>query len=463
MARRAEPAVADLVLRWAPIQDTEQEGFFDDDTQDGNLLFQGGWGAGKTITLTAKMLKLSAINAPLPGLWTVPRYAHIHETIIPTLESTDPETGDPWFLSPSQFHYHEQRHLFTWAGGGPIQFVSAEEPKGIAGPNMAFAGTDEPGSIKHEAWRNTCARVRHPGAKLRQRVAAGTPEGITYLLDYFGPERTDKYRLYQMATVQNTELTKYNPEFIEQLKNHMTEAEIQAYLGGKAVNITGALAHASFDPEVHWLHGLRLDPTLPLRVAFDFNVAPMACVIGQQVAGPFGVEAHAIDCVTIYDSTVMATCAEIVARYPTWPAGVIVYGDASGRARSASSTKTNYQLIKDLLAPMVSSSDLLEFRVPRANPAVTERLEAVNVLLKNARGHIRLFVNKTDPPRACSTRPLITSLQQTKKKTGTDDIEKKAGETVTHHGEALGYWIAREFPVLKPSLSAGSVRVEHLI
>src|SRR3990167_8857587 len=88
-------ASRDLVIRWAPIPETPQEAFFDDDTPDANLLFRGGWGSGKTMTVTAKALKLSAINAPLPGIWTVPDYAHIRDTILPMLEEPDSDRVDP--------------------------------------------------------------------------------------------------------------------------------------------------------------------------------------------------------------------------------------------------------------------------------------------------------------------------------------------------------------------------------
>lgn len=464
MAALLEPSFVsaddELVLRWAPIPQTGQEGFFDDDTPDGNLLFQGGWGAGKTTTLWGKMLKLSAVNAPLRGIWTVPHFGHVDETILPALEATDPISGQPWFLGPSQYHYHRTQHVLSWDGGGDILFASAEVPRRIAGPNVAFAGTDEPASIKHEAWRNTCARVRDPRAVLRQKVASGTPEGITYLLDYFGPDRSDKYRLYTMRTDENVELLQHNPEFVTQMKATMTEAEVLAYLEGRAVNITGAIAHPTFDPELHWRHDVATELGLPLRVSFDFNVDPMATVVGQQSPGPFGVEARVIDCVAVYGgATTMDVCDVLLTRYPKWPAGVVIYGDCNGRNRSTVSNRTNYDIIKDRLA----SIGPLTMKVPIKNPAVTARLNAVNVLFKNALGHVRLVLRKTDPANQSTTRVLVRSLQMTKKKSGTDDIEKKPGETHTHHSEALGYWVAQEFPVSKPTPAAGFTRVEHLL
>src|SRR5687768_4303996 len=76
----------ELVLRWAPIPGTAQEPAFDNDTPDAYILLQGGWGSGKTLWLTAKGLKLSAINYPLRGLWMVPDYGHIEDTILETLK-----------------------------------------------------------------------------------------------------------------------------------------------------------------------------------------------------------------------------------------------------------------------------------------------------------------------------------------------------------------------------------------
>jgi hypothetical protein len=101
--------------------------------------------------------------------------------------------------------------------------------------------------------------------------------------------------------------------------------------------------------------------------------------------------------------------------------------------------------------------------VPTANPSVTESMNAVNRLLLDAHGNTRLWIRKTDPRRQCPTREIVKSLQRTSKKSGTDDIEKKPGETHTHAGEALRYLAAVEFPVLTPTVSFGRVRVTRFL
>lgn len=463
-------AAEELSIWWAPTPGTEQEGFFDDDTPDANLLFTGGWFAGKTMTLCAKALKLSAINAPLPGLWLVPNWDHVEFTILPMLESIDPDSGVHWFLRPDQFHYHQTKHVLTWVGGGPIWFQTAENPRAIAGPSVAWLAVDEPGSIKHEAWRNATARVRATGAKLRQKVASGTWEGLNWLVEQFGdPARPEAYKVYTMRTSENTEGLKHNPHYIDQVKDNISEAEAASYLDAKVSNLTGVLAFPNFDEATHWTPNVpELDPRLPLRLTFDFNVNPMTLGLCQIVSGPHGPELHVRDWIAQYGgATVESCCIALRERYPQGWHHVVVYGDATGAARHVKSNKSNYQIIQETLlgSPQNGLSkwaQRIELKVPTTNPSVKESTNAVNRLLRDAHGRTRLWIRKTEPRRLCPTRELVKSLQRTTKKTGTDDIEKKAGETHTHAGEALRYIVAQEFPVQKPVVRVGSTHIEGL-
>lgn len=453
------PDAEELVLRWAPIPGTAQEAFFDDDTPDANLLFRGGWGSGKTMTVTAKALKLSAINAPLPGIWTVPDYNHVEDTIIPMLEEPDSETGEPWFLGVGDFSYSAKGHVLTWRGGGPIHFQSAENPDSIAGPNMAFAVVDEPGAITYKAWRNTVARVRHVAAPLRQKVAAGTNEDLGWLSEMFGADRAEHCHVFQMSTRENSELLRRNPNYLREVMANATEAEVTAYIEGGVANLTGALAYPMFHAETHWAEDVApADPTLALRVSFDFNVDPMVCILGQHRAGPYGVEPHVVDAITLYGgSTVDQTCEAFLERYPRWPAGLVVYGDATGKDRHVKSLRSNYDIIREKL----QQAGPVTLKVPLANPPVARRLNSVNRLLKNALGQTRLWIRKTHPAKQCATRPLVQSLERTQKKSGTDDILKKSGETITHAGEALGYWVDYEWPAQKPATLVTMIGVSH--
>lgn len=457
------PVEEELCMRWGPIPGTAQEQFFDDDTPDAALLFCGGWGSGKTMTLWGKALKLSAINAPLPLIWVVPQYDHIEHTIIPKLEEMDPHTNgsEPWFLRGDQYYYHQTKHELHWMGGGPIWFKSAEHAEAIAGPNVAGALVDEPASISQKAWRNTAARVRHTSAKLRQTVAAGTADDLSWMQEYFfDPERPDRYKRYEMATTDNRELLEFDPTYVQRVMENASEAEIQAFVYGKGVLLDGQPAYPPFDERVHWTPSLEeADPRFPLVLTCDFNVAPMCWVVGQKRMGNAGPEAHVVNGITQDVATTDTACDEFIEKYPRWPAGIQVYGDCNGRNRDVRSHKSNYTIIAERLAQVGP----VTLHVPTQNPPVTHRLSAVNRLLKNANGVTRLWIRKWDPARTCQTRTLVRSLQRSKTAPGKQDVEKKSGETITHAGEALGYWIAREFAVPRPEVRAGGMTVDWLL
>ena len=337
--------------------------------------------------------------------------------------------------------------MLRWAGGGPIHFVSGENPESIAGPNMAFAVVDEPGAIPYQAWRNTVARVRHVAAKLRQKVAAGTNVDLGWLAEMFGPDRAEHCHVYQMSTRQNSELLRRNPAYLREVLANATDNEIAAYIEGGVANLTGALAYPTFDADLHWTSDVRpVEPNDPLRLAFDFNVDPMVVVIGQHRTGPHGIEPHILDGVTIYGSTVDQATAAVIEKYPTWKAGFIVYGDSSGKDRHVKSLRSNYDMIRDVL----QTAGPVTLKVPTSNPPVQRRINSVNRLFKNALGQTRCWIRKTPPAKSCATRPLVLSLQRTQKKSGTDELLKKSGETVTHWSDALGYWLDYEWPAQRP-------------
>lgn len=451
----------ELLIHWGPIPGTAQELFFDDDTPDAALLFCGGWGSGKTMTLWGKALKLSAMNAPLPLIWVVPQYDHVGHTILPKLEECDPRTGRPWFLEAGQYHYHQTKHELHWAGGGPIWFKSGEHAEAIAGPNVAGALVDEPASISQKAWRNTTARVRHVGAKLRQTCAAGTADDLSWMQDYFfDPERPDRYKRYEMATTDNRELLEFDPTYIDRIMENATDAEIQAFVHGKGVLLDGQPAYPPFNEPLHWTRDVpEPDKSQPLVLTCDFNVAPMCWVIGQKRIGPAGPEPHVLDGITQDVATTDSACDEFIEKFPSWPAGIHVYGDCNGRNRAVQSHKSNYTIIQERL----SKVGPVTLYVPSQNPAVTTRLSAVNRLLKNANGVTRLWIRSWDPRRTCPTRKLVQSLQRSKVAPGKQEVEKKAGETITHAAEALGYWVAKEWPVPKPEVRAGLVSMEQFL
>jgi hypothetical protein len=205
---------------------------------------------------------------------------------------------------------------------------------------------------------------------------------------------------------------------------------------------------------------------MPLRLMFDFNVNPMTLGLAQIVSAvPYGPELHVPDWIAEYGgATVESCCLALRARYPDgWP-HVIVYGDATGRpARQEPQEQLpDHRGHADGWTAdgwARSSRSRCRRRIPRSPRARTPSTGCS----RTRNGQTRLWIRKTEPRRQCPTRELVKSLQRTSKKSGTDDIEKKAGETHTHAGEALRYLVAAEFPVLKPSVAFGRARISRLL
>jgi hypothetical protein len=475
------PGGADLEIWWAPIPDTPQEEYWDDDTPEGKILLSGGYGSGKTTGLVGKALKLSNINSPRPGIFTVPDYGHFEDTILETIKSMDPDTVDSmgngrrWFLDDHQFHYRVTRHglhLFEWEGGGDWHVMSAKQPGSIKGPNRAWGAMDEPGIQSYDAWRNTVMRIRDPLAKLRQMIGAGTPEGLNWLTDTFSEEKGGYYKTYRMTTRQNIELLKSQPDYIQQILQNATDQEAQAYVEGLMVNLSGAMAYGTFARNLHWRLDVPINVNAPLLFSFDFNVDPMSCIVAQKGMGALGPEINVIDAFILNASWTPEVCEQIVKHYGRekvhaqlgfrgrdgWPGGAVVYGDATGGSRSTTSLKSNYDLIKEILGPEFRRGFKLHASVlSRVNPSEADRVNTMNALLLNAKKQTRLWIRKTEPAKLCRTLPLVRSFEKTQKAPGTTNLHKPSGETHTHPSDALGYLCEAELPQRRPLIvSAGS-------
>ena len=103
------------------------------------------------------------------------------------------------------------------------------------------------------------------------------------------------------------------------------------------------------------------------------------------------------------------------------PLPVTLYGDATGEARSTSS-RTDYELIRIFFR--ARSQFKLELDIPRSNPPVRDRVNSVNLMLRNEAGEMRTRVHP-------EYRELITDFQEVTWKPGSpiSTWTKQATET----------------------------------
>ena len=219
-----------------------------------------------------------------------------------------------------------------------------------------------------------------------------------------------------MRSVDNPHLP---PDFIERLEANYDPTLLKAYLDGEFVNLTTGTVYDRFDRIKHVISKLPDTEREPLRIGVDFNVGNMSDVIGVKLNNTLLV----IDEVSgAHDTDSLAQ--QIKARYPNRQ--IYVYPDASGGNRSTNASQTDIQILESY--GMANQS-------PRANPPVRDRVSAVQALLENGKGQVRLQISAT-----CKRMIECLELQCYTEK---GDPDKDSGHD--HMNDALGYLIWREF------------------
>ena len=418
----------DLALRIRNDLHPGQLAFVDDATTQ-IIGISAGYGAGKTRALCAKAVMLAASNQGFIGA---------------VMEPTGPLIRDIWqndfddFLEaydiPYTFRASPLPEYTLHLPGGDTKILcrSFENWSRIIGLNLAWVLADEIDTgtpvIANKAFPKILGRLR--AGNVRQFAAASTPEGFRWMWNTFGSDdaqqRTDR-KLIKMRTADNPHLP---TDFIERLQANYDPQLLRAYLDGEFVNLTTGQVYDRFDRGKHIAASLPDVSREPLRVGVDFNVGNMSAVIAIRQGNSLLV----IDEISgAHDTDALAQ--EIRRRYPDHR--VYVYPDASGGNRSTNASQTDIQILE---------SYGFSNQSPKSNPAVRDRVAAVQALLENGKGQVRLTI-------AAGCRKVIECLElQSYNEKG--DPDKDGG--YDHMNDALGYVIWREFNPLHAGAGRGT-------
>lgn len=224
---------------------------------------------------------------------------------------------------------------------------------------------------------------------------------------------------------------------IEQAKQDLDPRTYEQEYRASFVTFAGR-AYYQYEPDEHTVYRQKYDPKLPLVFALDFNVSPGVASIMQEQKG----STRCIDEVYIHqNSNTLLVCDKLIEKYGEHSSHVFVYGDASGSAGGSAQVKgSDWELVKQKLGPVFGNR--VNYRVPRSNPPVIARINALNSRLKSTSGEIRLYV---DPVKAPMTARDFEGVR-------TDDAggilkQKGKDDYLTHMSDAIGYYVQREFPV----------------
>lgn len=387
-----------------------------------------GFGAGKTYALCAKVCVMAMDN---PG------------TVGAVFEPTHIMIRDVWMRSFDDFlELHQIQHDFRvspqpeytlYLPNGPCTVLcrATETWNRIRGQNLSFACIDEidtsPAEIAQKASEMVLARLR--GGTHPQLAVASTPEGYRWMYRTFVEGAADDKRLIKAKTTDNPHLP---PGFIESLYANFPPQLIRSYIEGEFTNLANTSVYPDYDRDRHWTDAV-IEDTDRLYCGVDLNVGN--CLI--EVLVRRGDSFHFVD-----EHVARDTPAIVEKLRDTYPlhferGDVVVIPDASSRHRNTTNAKESDLSILKRGGFVLKESN--------SNPAIEDRVNAVNVLLMND----RLFVS----PRC---RHLQKSLeQQAYDRTGKPEKGGSGLDDPSHAVDAMGYAINFLAP-LKRWITGGS-------
>lgn len=411
--------------------------------------FVGGFGSGKTWTLGAGQCKHYWEHPKAHRGYFAPTYPQIRDIFFPTIE----EVAHDWGLRVKIAEVNKEVHFYSGRQyRGTTICRSMEKPDSIVGFKVSEADVDEIDTLTtlkaQQAWRKIIARLRLKYDGPNGARVATTPEGFKFTYDQWVKQVRDKpdlrtlYGLVQASTYENE---RFLPDgYIASLMASYPPQLIEAYLRGQFVNLTAGTVYHAFDRKQNACSDVMQDGE-PLFVGMDFNVGKMAAVVHVKRDGQPRAVAEVVNG---YDTPDMIRqlkrrfWREVAENQFEATCEIRVYPDASGGSRkSVNASETDIKLLKEA-----------GFKVsaPDANPPVKDRINSMNGMFCNAQNERRYKVNVD----LCPTYADCLE-QQVWAENGEPD---KAGGS-DHHNDAAGYFIHRDFPIIKRIARVEPLRV----
>lgn len=371
-------------------------------------------------------IKLSYLNPGRTGLIGAPTYPMLRDATVAALLEALAKNGIPHEVNRAE------NYLLMGETRSRILFRAVEEFERLRGSNLAWFGLDELTYTSEEAWLRLEGRLRDPKAARLCGFAVWTPKGYDWVYERFVAERVDGYEVVTAKAFENRHLLERVPDYYERLKSSYDTRFYQQEVLGEYLHLHAGRVYYGFERGKN-VAEVKVDRNRALLWALDFNVDPMCSVVAQ--VGGEGVVV--LDEIVLSRATTQQACEEFQNRFPEHGAGLKVYADASGAHMQTTGTSDLAVLKKFFRSGEYGA---VEFKVPRSNPAVRDRVMVVNAALEPADGESRLLIDGR-------CKELIKDLEQVAYKENTQVIDKDRDPRRTHLSDALGYLVWQELRV----------------
>jgi hypothetical protein len=385
--------------------------------------FSGPIGSGKSQALCQEALKLSYVNAGRTGLLGAPTYPMLRDATQAALLEILERNGIPheWNRSENFLVLKETRSR--------ILFRAVEEFERLRGSNLAWFGLDELTYAPEAAWLRLEGRLRDPRATKLCGFAVWTPKGYDWVYERFVSAKVTGYETVVARPFENRFLLDRIPDYYERLKHSYDGRFYDQEVLGEYLEMSAGRVYFAFERQEN-VSEKGADERLPLMWALDFNVDPMCSVVAQVD----GEQVRVLEEIVLSRASTYDACEEFSRRFPEHAGGLVVYADASG-ARLQTSGTTDIEILKKFLRE--GPYGKAQFKIPRSNPAVRDRVALLNSKLESAAGERSLRVD----PRC---KELIKDFEQVTYKENSLIVDKDRDPRRTHLSDALGYLVWQE-------------------
>ena len=387
--------------------------------QTKNIAASAGYGSGKTRALctriAVRMMKYPGHNSIFWG----PTISLLKNQPLKEMENVLSMLGVKYTVTrPDQMIVIKTKY-------GDIQFRSFKVLGNIRSLECLTNVVDELDAIPFEEAKDRFEQIkgRARGHEACSTTVASTPDQgtagfICHLFEKY--EDDEDWSLLKGKTRDNI----FMPDlegYIEDLKKTMSPEKLALYLEGEFVSLGAGLIYHRFTKEC-LKPFTELDKIQIISVGMDFNKGGCVAIIGYFDAK--NKTYHAFDELVGDDTEEL--CIKIKEKYPNKT--IWVYPDASGRARSANSKKSNIQIVRD---------HKLKVWAPKQNPQVEDRINTLNYQFISE----NLFVDGEKCPE------LVKSLEGHMYDTYERPTKYREHPALDDYNDALGYVVYSLIPI----------------
>lgn len=327
-----------------------------------------------------------------------------------------------------------------------IEYKSGETLHRLRGDTLDGAIIDEVRDQHPDLW----SQVVRPMLLTTGGWAAfiSTPKGYDQFYDFFERgKKTKNWETFQAPSTCNPLITQ---EEIEEAMGTMSLAEYEQEILAQFRDLSTGKAYPCFssnnvvDKSPFTSEGL-ISPHLPIIVAMDFNLSPMAWTLGQSHKGI----AYWYDEIHLTSSHTQEAALELVRRVKGHNEGLILIGDATGKATQRTSNKSDYDIIMQTLD---HNNIIYKNKTPDSNPSIKDRVNTMNGALKAADGSIKTFIHP-------NCKALIKDYTRVVWKDGGNYVLDPGQKMeLTHASDGVGYATYMLFPI-KVLKGASTIKV----